>query len=133
MLELDRVAKLYGVKVIFKEVSCAFTAGSVSLLVGGNGAGKSTLMRIMAGLSRPSAGRVRQAESGTRSGGLRLGYLGHATFLYPGLTALENLAFWRTAHGLRLSRSDLLTGLEWAWPPTPTSARAFFRAAWPSA
>ena len=112
MLELDRVAKLYGVKVIFKEVSCAFTAGSVSLLVGGNGAGKSTLMRIMAGLSRPSAGRVRQAESGTRSGGLRLGYLGHATFLYPGLTALENLAFWRTAHGLRLSRSDLLTGLE---------------------
>ena len=76
MLELDRVAKLYGVKVIFKEVSCAFTAGSVSLLVGGNGAGKSTLMRIMAGLSRPSAGRVRQAESGTRSGGLRLGYLG---------------------------------------------------------
>ena len=112
MLELDRVAKLYGVKVIFKEVSCAFTAGSVSLLVGGNGAGKSTLMRIMAGLSRPSAGRVRQAESGTRSGGLRLGYLGHATFLYPGLTALENLAFWRTAHGLRLSRSDLLAGLE---------------------
>ena len=46
MLELDRVAKLYGVKVIFKEVSCAFTAGSVSLLVGGNGAGKSTFSSL---------------------------------------------------------------------------------------
>lgn len=107
MLELNRVAKLYGVKVIFKDVSCSFAAGSVSLLVGGNGAGKSTLLRIMAGLSRPSAGTVRRAEDDTR-----LGYLGHATFLYPGLTALENLAFWREAHGLRLSGQELLAGLE---------------------
>ncbi|WP_288228919.1 heme ABC exporter ATP-binding protein CcmA [uncultured Desulfovibrio sp.] len=112
MLELDRVAKLYGAKVIFKDVSCAFASGSVSLLVGGNGAGKSTLMRIMAGLSRPSAGSVRLAESGPRAEGPRLGYLGHATFLYPGLTALENLAFWRTAHGLRLSGAGLSAMLE---------------------
>ncbi len=110
MLELDRVAKLYGAKVIFKDVSCVLAAGTVSLLVGGNGAGKSTLMRIMAGLSQPSAGGVRPARSG--AGGVRLGYLGHATFLYPGLTALENLAFWRTAHGLRLSEAGLRTMLE---------------------
>lgn len=110
MLELDRVAKLYGAKVIFKDVSCVLAAGTVSLLVGGNGAGKSTLMRIMAGLSQPSAGGVRPARSG--AGAVRLGYLGHATFLYPGLTALENLAFWRTAHGLRLSETGLRTMLE---------------------
>lgn len=107
MLELNGVAKVYGVKVIFKDVSCSFAAGSVSLLVGGNGAGKSTLLRIMAGLSRPSAGSVRRIRDD-----IRLGYLGHATFLYPGLTALENLAFWREAHGLRLSGQDLLAGLE---------------------
>ena len=62
MLELARVAKIYGVKVVFKNVSCAFAAGSVSLLVGGNGAGKSTLMRVMAGLAQPSAGAVRQDD-----------------------------------------------------------------------
>ena len=62
MLELVRVAKVYGVKVVFKDVSCALAAGSVSLLVGGNGAGKSTLMRIMAGLSRPSAGAANVAD-----------------------------------------------------------------------
>ena len=105
MLELVRVAKVYGVKVVFKDVSCAFAAGSVSLLVGGNGAGKSTLMRIMAGLSRPSAGAARLADQ------TRVGYLGHATFLYPGLTAVENLAFWREACGLRLSDADLMAGL----------------------
>lgn len=101
MLELVRVAKVYGVKVIFKDVSCAFAAGSVTLLVGGNGAGKSTLMRIMAGLSRPSAGTARVKEPA------RVGYLGHATFLYPGLTAIENLAFWREAYGLKLSAAEL--------------------------
>lgn len=106
MLELVRVAKTYGVKVIFKDVSCAFTGGSITMLVGGNGAGKSTLMRIMAGLSRPSAGEARL------NGQASLGYLGHATFLYPGLTALENLDFWRTACGLALARKDLVAVLE---------------------
>jgi len=106
VLQLVRVAKTYGVKVIFKDVSCAFAPGSVSLLVGGNGAGKSTLMRVMAGLSRPSAGEARLAEH------VRVGYLGHATFLYPGLTALENLAFWRDACGLAFSRKDLMAALE---------------------
>lgn len=106
MLELVRVAKTYGVKVIFKDVSCAFAPGSVSMLVGGNGAGKSTLMRVMAGLSRPSAGEARLADN------VRVGYLGHATFLYPGLTALENLAFWRDACGLALSRKDIMVALE---------------------
>ena len=106
MLELARVAKIYGVKVVFKNVSCAFAAGSVSLLVGGNGAGKSTLMRVMAGLAQPSAGAVRQDDD------LRVGYLGHSTFLYAGLSALENLNFWREAYGLRLSRQDLLASLE---------------------
>ena len=105
MLELEGIAKAYGVKVIFKDVTCAFAAGSVSLLVGGNGAGKSTLMRVMAGLSRPSAGTVRLAP------GMRVGYLGHATFLYPGLSALENLAFWHTACGHTADKAALLAGL----------------------
>lgn len=105
MLELARVAKVYGVKVVFKEVSCRLAAGSVTLLVGANGAGKSTLMRVMAGLSRPSAGAARTAL------GARTGYVGHATFLYPGLTALENLAFWSRACGLGLSGDALASAL----------------------
>lgn len=71
--------------------------GTVSLLVGANGAGKSTLMRIMAGLARPDAG-----EAVCRVDPEKLGYLGHATFIYPGLTARENLLFWARAAGLPL-------------------------------
>lgn len=116
MLRLENLAKLYGLKVVFKGVSCRFTAGSITLLAGGNGAGKSTLLRIVAGLSRPSAGEV--VFDGTGAGGVaredgpRLAYLGHATFVYPGLSALENLQFWARAHGLRPSRAELLALLE---------------------
>ena len=96
MLRLENLAKLYGLKVVFKGVSCRFTAGSITLLAGGNGAGKSTLLRIVA----------------AREDGPRLAYLGHATFVYPGLSALENLQFWARAHGLRPSRAELLALLE---------------------
>ncbi|MFQ8735122.1 MAG: ATP-binding cassette domain-containing protein [Bilophila wadsworthia] len=68
-------------------------------MVGANGAGKTTLLKIMAGLARPTVGTV---ERFCEDGGL--GYLGHATFIYPGLTALENLAFWSGMHGNRRTR-----------------------------
>jgi len=64
-------------------------------------------MRLMAGLLRPSAGRC---ECHAAEG--RVAYLGHATFVYPGLTALENLVFWKEAQGLRLTEAELMALLE---------------------
>ncbi len=89
MLRLSGVAKFYGQRLIFKGVSLNLEAGSVLLLVGGNGSGKSTLLKIMAGLSRPSAGTVE-----CLAGPEKMAYLGHQTFIYPALSALENLLFW---------------------------------------
>ena len=111
-LELIGVAKAFGPRLLFKGVNLRVEAGEVSLLVGPNGAGKSTLMRIMAGLSRPDAGRVNCALTPEQTG-----YLGHATFIYPGLSAWENLAFcpW------------------WASAATLTTGPGYFRGAWPSA
>ncbi|MDR3362505.1 MAG: ABC transporter ATP-binding protein [Desulfovibrio sp.] len=111
MLEMQGIAKFYGDKAVLENISCSFTAGSVSLLIGGNGAGKSTLVRIMAGLSRPSAGTARFTGEAASSRPRRTGYLGHATFLYPGLTALENLRFWSDAGGMDLGEDDLLAVL----------------------
>jgi len=107
LLELRGIAKFFGHRCIFKSVELVVARGTVTLLVGPNGAGKSTLMRLMAGLIRPSAGNC---ECHAAEG--RVAYLGHATFIYPGLTALENLAFWRNAQGLRLAETDLMALLE---------------------
>ncbi|MDR3320568.1 MAG: ABC transporter ATP-binding protein [Desulfovibrio sp.] len=106
MLELDRVARFYGHNLVFKDVSCTFAGGSMSLLLGNNGAGKSSLLRIMAGLARPSLGTARFTADSPK-----IGYLAHATFVYPALTALENLAFWRDVHGLDNTETDLLNVL----------------------
>lgn len=95
LLELTDVAKAFGPRLLFRRVNVSLMPGTLSLLAGANGAGKSTLMRIMAGLTRPDAGTVTR-----RVPEERLGYMAHATFLYPGLDAEENLLFWTRAAGL---------------------------------
>ena len=107
VLEAVKVAKLYGAKLVFKNVSCAVAPGRTLIVAGANGAGKSTLLKIMAGLSRATAGRVDVA-----CGPEQVAYLGHATFIYPGLTAVRNLAFWAKMYGLSPSRDELLALLE---------------------
>lgn len=95
LLELKGVAKAFGTRLLFRKVDAVLMPGTLSLLAGANGAGKSTLMRVMAGLTKPNAGTVTLNIPEER-----LGYMAHATFLYPGLSARENLMFWAKASGL---------------------------------
>ena len=107
LLELRGIAKFFGHRRIFASVDLCVARGTVNLLTGANGAGKTTLLRLMAGLLRPSAGsRACHAAQG------RVAYLGHTACMYPGLTAWENLDFWRKAQGLRLAEADLTALLE---------------------
>jgi ABC-2 type transport system ATP-binding protein len=56
-LVLDRASRWYGNVVAVNDVSFSVGAGVTSLL-GPNGAGKTTILHMLAGLLRPSAGRV---------------------------------------------------------------------------
>ncbi len=111
-MKLSGVGMRYGSRVILRNVCLEIVPGTVTLLVGPNGAGKSTLLRIMAGLTRPSAGTVETTfERPSPGRGAGIGYLGHATFIYPGLSALENLAFWSGLHGLDAGKKTLTAAL----------------------
>ncbi len=107
LLSVKKVAKFFGPKLVFKDVSCELRAGEVLLVAGPNGAGKSTLMKIMAGLSRPAAGEVCLKLDPEQ-----VAYLGHATFIYPGLSARANLSFWAGMYGLKPSQEELDAVLE---------------------
>lgn len=107
LLKLEKVAKFYGTKLVVKDVNLTVESGTITLLAGPNGAGKSTLLRIMAGLARPSAGQV-QCNAQEH----KIGYLGHQTFIYPDLSAYENLAFWAGLHGNKTDEATLLTTLD---------------------
>ena len=106
LLKLAGIGKLFGARAVLRNISFEVHPGTVTLLVGANGAGKTTLLKIMAGLARPTVGTV---ERYCEDGGL--GYLGHATFIYPGLTALENLAFWSGMHGNPTDKATLSEAL----------------------
>jgi heme exporter protein A len=76
----------------------------VTAVTGPNGSGKSTLMRIMAGLLRPSHGRLRFVRAGREVAPLdrrgHVGFMSPELTFYPELTALENLRFAADTLGL---------------------------------
>ena len=57
-LRAERVSAGYGARTVLRDVDLQIAGGEVVALIGPNGAGKSTLLRVLAGLLRPSLGRV---------------------------------------------------------------------------
>jgi heme exporter protein A len=88
------LAAVRGGRHVFAGVDFAVADGEALLVKGPNGAGKSTLLRLIAGLIRPEAGRVRLEGAGERDVGGQAHFVGHADALKPALSALENARFW---------------------------------------
>jgi heme ABC exporter ATP-binding subunit CcmA len=96
---LDGVSKLFGSFAALRQVSAEFAPGRCYVLLGENGAGKSTLLRILAGLLRPSFGKVTVfGEDEPHDARERIGYMSHAPMLYDELTAEENLSYFRSLY-----------------------------------
>jgi heme ABC exporter ATP-binding subunit CcmA len=108
-LTFRNVTRAYGRRRALADVTFSAEAGQVVALLGPNGAGKSTLLSIAATLLEPSSGDVLYGGQGARQGGAglraRIGLLGHDLYVYPELTAAENLRFFGSLYGLdRLER-----------------------------
>ena len=97
-VSVDDVSRHFGRRRALSHVTCHARRGAILGLLGPNGAGKSTLLAILATLLKPTSGVVRygSGNAGPHGASLRgrIGVLGHDLFLYPELTARENLAFF---------------------------------------
>jgi heme exporter protein A len=84
-----------GFRNVFNDLNLQLSSGDALALTGPNGAGKSSLLRLLAGLLRPSAGRV-AFEGDTDEGAVaeRAHYLGHLDAFKTALTVGENIEFW---------------------------------------
>ena len=78
ILSVQAVAKRFGERLVFSDVSFRLARGDRVGLVGPNGVGKTTLLRIAAGLESADAGNVAIAR-GTRIGFMEQEVLTHAT------------------------------------------------------
>lgn len=98
MLEGEGLAAFRGERLVLSGIGFAVPEGGALLLTGPNGSGKSTLLRLLAGLVRLEAGRLRWrgadalADLPEHAG--RVAYLGHLDAIKPGLTTAENLSAW---------------------------------------
>ena len=103
-LAIESLGKRYpGSGWALSEFTLTLTPGVTGML-GPNGAGKSTLMRMLATVTKPSAGRVlwNGVDLARNPDALRstLGYLPQDFGVYPQLSALEFLDYIAAAKGL---------------------------------
>lgn len=107
-LEVQHLKKSYGLKPVLRGIDLVLARGQRVALLGANGAGKTTLLRILACLTKPSAGGVRiygldctqEAQQVRRL----VGFVAHQPYLYEELTAEENLLFFARMYSVAQGR-----------------------------
>jgi heme exporter protein A len=98
MIQVRGLVKSFGRHTVLRRVDLYVDTGECLALVGPNGAGKTTLLRIIAALSKPTAGAVQVAGMDLQEGPIpvrrQIGFLSHEPLLYGDLSAEENLRFY---------------------------------------
>ena len=95
MLELDAVSKIVGGERHIDRVSLKLERGSLNVLLGPTLSGKTSLMRIMAGLDRPTEGRVLsdgRDVTGEPVQKRNVAMVYQQFINYPAMTVYENIA-----------------------------------------
>jgi heme ABC exporter ATP-binding subunit CcmA len=115
-LIVRNLAKAYGYFWALRDVNLEIAGGSCVAVLGPNGAGKSTFLKLVAGLTYPTEGRVEvngktlaAAADEFRSA---VGFLTPAEHLYGNLTVRENLELFLSLYNRHLNGSTIDEALE---------------------
>lgn len=101
MIEAVNINKSFDGKVVLKDISAVFRAGSTNLIIGQSGSGKTVLLKSLVGLHRPDSGSVFYnsrnftSMSDKERGELRkeIGMLFQGSALFDSMTVEENVRF----------------------------------------
>src|SRR5438477_555027 len=103
MIRLENLTKHYGSFVAVDDISLEVPLGLLYGFLGPNGAGKTTTLRIIAGILRPTNGRVLLGGDDVHRNPIpakmRLGFIPDRPFVYDKLTGVEFLRFVAGLYG----------------------------------
>jgi sn-glycerol 3-phosphate transport system ATP-binding protein len=102
-LELIGVQKSFGATSVLRGIDLEMPNGEMLVIVGASGCGKSTLLRIVAGLERPSVGRVLldgRDITGLDPSARDIAMVFQNYALYPHMTVFDNMAYGLRIRGL---------------------------------
>ena len=109
MIEVENLSKRYGDKLAVDGLNFVVQPGIVTGFLGPNGSGKSTTMRMIAGLDRPTAGRVTVNGGAYRNAVApmaELGVLLEAKAVHTGRSARNHLLALAQTNGINARRVD---------------------------
>src|SRR5438034_5617441 len=101
-VRFDGVHKIFGAETAVEDLNLTVNAGEFLVLVGPSGCGKTTTLRMLAGLERPSYGRILIGDKlvNTVSPRFRdVAMVFQSYALYPHMNVYDNLAFGMRARG----------------------------------
>ncbi len=107
-IALRGVTKGFGAVSVIKGVDLEVENGELVVFVGPSGCGKSTLLRLIAGLDRPTAGRIEidgrdVTQVGAADRGLAMVFQSYA--LYPHMSVRKNMSFG--LENTRMARAEV--------------------------
>ena len=104
MIAVQNLVKTYGAFKAVDDVSLNVEPGEIHGFLGPNGAGKTTTMRMIAGLLKPTSGRIivnnHDMEQEPEAAKGSLGFIPDRPFIYDKLTAGEFLTFHAGLYGM---------------------------------
>ena len=116
MLEVQGISASYGATAVLHELSFTAEVGQITTLIGANGAGKTTTLNCIAGVVRPTVGRIlwegREISQLRPAEVVRLGVslIPEGRHVFPQMTVAENL---RMGAYTRNDRAGIRRDLDW--------------------
>jgi heme exporter protein A len=108
MLTIENLSLKKEEKIIFSNLGFSISSGSTLIIKGKNGAGKTSLLKIIAGISKATSGKIlwggNDIENFRDDFNGDSQFIGHKNFLKNELSVIENLTFYA-----KLADTEILT------------------------